>query len=417
MKNQRIVITGIGILSPIGSGKDNYWQGLKEGRSGIKNITVFDTAKFKIKVGGEITEFNPKETLGRIGLVDLDRATTLLSCAMKFALQDSGLDINENNKRRMGISVGTMLGTLNSISEFDKAGLIQGPKFVNPSRFPNTVINSPASRAAIRFGIKGFNTTISSGFCAGADAIDYAVHALNFNRAEQVLAGAVEELSLQTFLGFYELGYLSGLKNGFSPVSRPFDKNRDGIVFAEGSTVIVLETLESALKRKAKIYAEIASIASNFDPGCFHKFNKKAEGMIGAMASAISNGGLEKEDIGCIFANANSTKDADAIETKAIKKVFGTHVKDIPVTAIKSMIGETFSSSGVMNVAAALGSFEKGFIPAIKNYQTKDDDCTLNFVLQTIENIKLRHMMINCFDPSGANTVIILKQFQGGSND
>lgn len=414
MKAKRIVITGIGLLSPIGIGKDNYWQALKEGRSGIKKITVFDTAKFKIKVGGEITEFNPKETLGRIGLVDLDRATTLLSCAMKFVLEDSGLNINENNKRRIGISVGTMLGTLNSISEFDKAGLIHGPKFVNPSRFPNTVINSPASRAAIRFGIKGFNTTISSGFCAGADAIDYAVHALNFNRAEQVLAGAVEEMSLQTFLGFYELGYLSGFKKGLSPVSRPFDKGRDGIVFAEGATVFLLETLESALKREAKIYAEIVSTASNFDPGCFHKFNKKAEGMANAMASAISNGGLEKEDIGCIFANANSTKNADAIETKAIKKVFGTYAKDIPVTAIKSMIGETFSSSGVMNVAAGLGSLEKGFIPAIVNYRTKDDDCALNLVLQTIENIKLRHIMVNCFDPSGANTVIILKQFQGG---
>jgi 3-oxoacyl-[acyl-carrier-protein] synthase II len=412
MKNKRIVITGIGVLSPTGIGRDTYWQRLKEGRSGIKNITVFDTARFKVKIGGEITEFNPKEILGRTGLVDLDRATTLLSCAMKFALEDSGLVINESNKRRIGISVGTMFGSLNSLWEFDKTCLIQGPKCVNPSRFPNTVVNSPASRAAIRFGIKGFNTTISSGFCAGADALDYAVHALRFNRAEQVLAGAVEEMSFPIFLWFYQLGYLSGLKDGAPAVSRPFDNNRDGIVFAEASSVILLETLEAALKRKAKIYAEIVSVASNFDPGGFHKFNKRAEGMIKAMESAINTGGLEKEDIDCIFANANSTKDSDAIETKAIKGAFGKYAQKIPVTAIKSMIGETFSSSGAMNLAAALGSLERGFIPAITNYQTKDKACDLKLVLQTLENIKLHHIMVNCFDPSGANTVIILKQFR-----
>jgi len=414
MKNKRIVITGIGILSPIGIGKEAYWQGLKEGRSGTKLITVFDTSKFKIKTGGEITEFNAKEILGRIGLVDLDRATTLLSSAMKLAIEDADLEINQNNAHRIGISVGTTFGSLNSLSEFDKACLVDGPNFVNPSRFPNTVINSPASRAAIRFGIKGFNTTISSGFCASSDAIDYSIHALNFNRADQILVGGVEEMSFQTFLGFYQLGYLSGLNKGSTSVSRPFDKSRDGIVFAEGSAVILLETLESAQKRKAKIYAEIASIASNFDPFGFYKFNKQALGMSEAMISAFSGSGLVKEDIDCIFANANSTKDADAIETRAINKAFDTYTKEIPITAIKSMIGETYSTSGIMNVAAAVGSFEKHFIPAIINYKTKDKDCSLKFILQSLINIKFRHIMINCFDPRGANTVIILKQFQGG---
>jgi len=416
MNNKRIVITGIGVLSPIGIGKDNYWKALAEGRSGIKPITIFDTSKFKIKSAGEITDFDAKEILGRKGLVDLDRTTTLLSSAMKFAIEDAGLEINEKNSHRIGISVGTTFGSLHSLSEFDKDCLIQGPKFVNPSRFPNTVINSPASRAAIRFGIKGFNTTISTGFCSGHDALDYAIHALKFDRADRVLVGAVEEICLQTFFGFYRLGYLSGLEKNSQTVSSPFDKNRNGIVFAEGASVVLLETLGSALKRKARIYAEVVSVSSNFDPGGFHRYNKKATGIIDTMQSAINKSGLAKEKIDCIFSNANSTEDGDAIETKAIKAVFKKYAKQIPVTAIKSMIGETFSASGGMNLVAALGSFKKKFIPPIINYKEKDTSCDLNHILKTKKDQDLNYVMVNCFDPSGANSVLILKKFKGDKN-
>jgi len=416
MNNKRIVITGIGVVSPIGIGKDNYWKALAEGRSGIKPITIFDASKFKIKSAGEIIDFDAKEILGRKGLVDLDRTTTLLSSAMKFAIEDANLEINEKNSHRLGISVGTTFGSLHSLSEFDKDCLIQGPKFVNPSRFPNTVINSPASRAAIRFGIKGFNTTISTGFCSGHDALDYACHALKFDRADRILVGAVEEICLQTFLGFYQLKYLSGLKKGFIPVSSPFDRNRDGIVFAEGASVVLLERLNSAIKRKSRIYAEVVSMASNFDPGGFHKYNRKATGIINAMQSAIDKSGLVREKIDCIFSNANSTKDGDAIETKAIKAVFKKYAKQIPIVSIKSMIGETFSASGGMNLIAALGSLEKQFIPPIINYKIKDLECNLNFILKPIKSNNLNYIMVNCFDPSGANAVLILKKIQGDKN-
>ncbi len=410
IKNDRIVITGVGILSPLGIGKDAHWQGMKDGRIGFKEISSFDNSQFKIKVGGEVPGFNPKEILGRVGLVDLDRASMLLSSAMKFLLEDSGLEISEVNSRHIGISVGTTFGSLNSITEFDKSSLVEGPHFVNPSRFPNTVINSPASRAAIRFAIKGFNTTVSSGFCAGLDAIDYAIHALKFNRADMVLAGAVEEISFQTFLGFYRLGYLSGSKQNSTPTSRPFDKNRDGIVFGEGSTCILLEKLESALKRKARIYAEILSVSSNFNPVGMHRIRERAEGVADVMKSAIRKSGLSSDDIDCIFANANSTMEGDIVEAEAINRIFVNNRK--PVTAIKSLIGETFSLSGAINLASALGSMEKEFIPPIKNYQTEDHNCNLNLVLNYVENVKLRHVMINCFDPSGANTVVIIRKYQ-----
>lgn len=414
MNNQRIVITGIGVLSPIGIGKNNYWKALAEGKSGIKPITLFDCSKFKVKVGGEIADFNAKEILGRIGLVDLDRATRLLSAAAKFALEDANFGINEKNTHRTGVSVGTTFGSLNSVAEFDKTFLTEGPRYVNPSKFPNTVINSPASRVAIRFKIKGYNSTISTGFCAALDAFDYAVHSLRFNRADQVLVGAVEEMCFQTFLGFYNLGYLSGLQNGTEPISRPFDKNRDGIVFSEGATVVVLETLDAALDRNATIYAEVVSIESNFDPEGFHKYNKKATGIIEAMESAIRKAELKPKEIDCIFVNANSTQDGDMIETKAIKQVFGEHAEKIPITAIKSMVGESFSASGGLAVVGAVGSLREGFIPATINYQMRDECCDLNYILKKKRAKSIQNIMINSFDPNGANTVLILSKFKRG---
>jgi len=406
MKKKRIVITGVGVVSPIGIGKDSYWEGLQEGKSGIKPITLFDTSDFNVKVGGEITDFNAKEILGRKGLVDFDRSTTLLLAASQFALEDGKLEINEENTYKTGISVGTTFGSLNSILEFDKESIVEGPKFVNASRFPNTVINSPASRVAIRHGIKGLNSTISTGICSGLDALDYAIHQINFNRADRVLVGSVEEMCLQTFLGFYKLDYLSGIKNGNAPISCPFDKKRDGIVFGEGASIVILEELNSALQRKAEIYGEILSVGSNFDPNKLHKYNPKATGIIGAMISAKSS----LQDIDCIFTNANSTQDADLIEAKAIKKVFDKFCEKIPVTAIKSMIGETFSASGGLALVAALGALEQGFIPPCINLSEKDSDCALNLDNKA-RNQEVKRVMINTFNPNGANTVVIIGKF------
>lgn len=410
MNKKRIVITGIGAVTPIGIGKDAYWKGLQEGKSGVKPITLFDTKDFNVKVGGEITDFNAKEILGRKGLVDLDRSTTLLLAASQFALEDGKLEINEENTYKTGISVGTTFGSLKSILEFDRESIVEGPNFVNASRFPNTVINSPASRVAIRHGIKGLNSTISTGICSGLDALDYAVHQINFNRAERVLVGSVEEMCLQTFLGFYKLDYLSGIKNGSSPISRPFDKKRDGIVFGEGASIVILEELSVAAQRKAKIYGEILSISSNFDPYKLHKYNPKATGLIGAMKFSLEKTETNSQDIDCIFANANSTQDADTIEAKAIKKVFEKNCDKIPVTAIKSMTGETFSASGGLALVAALGSLDQGSIPPCINLLETDSDCTLNLTNKA-RNQEIKKIMINAFNPNGANTVVVLGKF------
>lgn len=411
MYKKRVVITGIGIIAPIGIGKEQYWENLNQGKLGFCPITLFDTSDLKVKIGGEITGFNPKDILGKKGLIDLDRATTLLLSATKFALEDSLIDIANINSPKIGISIGTTFGSLNSLSEFDQQSLEEGPNFVNASRFPNTVVNSPASRVAIRYTVKGPNATLSTGFCASIDAVEYAVCCINSNRARRMIAGSVEEMCIQTFLGFYRLGYLAGLKNK-EPLSCPFDKRREGIIFSEGSAVFILEELDSALERKTRIYAEILGIGSNFDPFRLGKFNPEGTGIVEAMESALENASLKAEQIDCIYANANSTRDADFIETKAIKKVFGNQAGRIPVTAIKSMVGESFSAAGGLAAAAAIGSLEKDFIPPIMNLYEKDKECDLDYAAINTRKQRINKIMINSFGPNGANSVLIIGRYQ-----
>ncbi|MBI4706335.1 MAG: beta-ketoacyl-[acyl-carrier-protein] synthase family protein [Candidatus Omnitrophica bacterium] len=411
MRKKRIVITGIGVVSPVGLGKEAFWHNLWEGKPGFGPISLFDTSDLKVKVAGEASGFNPQEILGKRGLIDLDRATTLLLSAAKFCLQDSQIDLANINSPTTGICIGTTFGSLNSLSEFDEQSLQEGPNFVNASRFPNTVINSPASRAAIRYGIKGPNTTVSTGFCASLDALEHAVDTINAGRAERIIAGGLEEMCIQTFLGFYRLGYLSGLKNNYEPTSCPFDKRRDGIIFSEGSGVFLVEELDAALNRNAHIYAEVLGIGSDFDPFRLHKFNPKARGMIEAMQFALEDAGIDTGKIDCIFANANSTPDGDYVEARAIREVFQKQADEVPVTAVKSITGESFSAGGSFALAAALGTLETGLIPPIVNFEQADAASRLNFVSDSARMDNVDKIMINAFGPNGANSSVVIGRY------
>lgn len=412
MDTKRIVITGIGVVSPIGIGKEDFWQNLFKGNSGFKPITLFDTSDFKVKVAGEVTEFNPKDILGNQGLMDLDRATLLLLSAAKLALEDANLNITEENTKHIGVSVGTTFGSLHSTSRFDQESLKEGPRYVNPSIFPSVVGNSPASRLNIRFKIKGFSSTISTGMCSSLDAIDYARDFIRLNRNNIIIAGSVEDLSIQTFLGFYKLKYLSGLGDRGEPLSCPFDKRRDGIIFSEGSVVFILEDLNSARERKADIYAEILGIGSCFDPSKFYKYNPDGKSMSEAMRLVLKDADMSSEDIDCIFANANSTQDADYIETKAIKEVFGGNALKIPITAVKSMLGESYSVSGGLSLLAAVGSLKNNSIPPTINHKDKDVRCNLGYVFNKAQKNRINRAMINTFGSNGANTVLIVGRLE-----
>ena len=414
---KRIVITGVGVLASNGIGKEAFWQALEEGRSGIKKVSLFKTNTMKTKLAGEIKDFDAKQYLGEKGLRLLDRSTKLVNVAAKLALEDANFKVTEENTDDVGVVLGTTLGSVWSISEFDKTALIEGPRYVNPALFPNTVINSPASQISIRFVIKGFNTTIATGFTSSLDALKYACDFIDFGRARAVLVGGVEELCLQTYLGFYKLSFLSGSKADTGPeLSCPFDKRRNGIIFGEGASMILIEDLEHALARGAKIYAEIKSIGYCFHPFRLNKYHGLGIGIRVAMRKALEEAKLNSGDIDYISANANSTKEADLIETEAIKDVFGASAEKIPISAIKSQIGETFSASGAMQLASGVGVLERNMIPATLNYKEKDPACDLDCVPNKARKTEIKNLLISCFGPSGVNNCVVLSKYEDGKN-
>jgi len=405
-----IVITGIGILSPVGIGREAYWKGLFEGKTGFSTISLFDTSGLSVHTAGEISDFNPVDLLGKKGLRTLDRSTCLVNAAAKLAVEDSGIQITDGNDHSIGVSIGTTFGSLHSISQFDRAGLIEGPKYVNPSHFPNTVINSPASQVSIRFKIKGFNTTISTGFCAGLDSVCYAADFLKMKRAEAVLAGGVEEFCEETFLGFYKLGCLSG-KDGSDPICCPFDARRNGTILAEGAAVLVLENESHAVSRGAHIFARVLGYANAFDPHADFTFNNAGSGLKVAITGALKDASLNINDIDCISSCANSTKGLDRMETEVIKTIFGDRARDIGVSSIKSMIGESFSASGSLSLASGVGSLYHGIIPPTINYKESDPECDLDYIPNQARNHNIRTALVLSADPYGNNTAIVLGKY------
>jgi len=408
--SKRVVITGVGVLAPNGKGREDFWQALREGRPGYRPITLFDTADFRVKQAGEISDFDPKLYMGSKGLRNLDRATKLLVSAAKLSIEDSGFTITEDNTDQVGVSVGTTLGSLKSISDFDEVTLKEGPRYTNPAHFPNTVINSPASQVSIWHHIKGFNTTISTGFTASLDAMQYAYDFIQLDRANIIYVGGVEEMCLQTFFGFYALEFLSAAKKGQPFINCPFDRRRNGIVFGEGACLLAMEEYRHARKRKARILGEVVSFGYYFDPFRMNKYNPRGTGVKAAMRQALKQAHLKPHQIDYICANANSTPAADRIEAEAIHEVFGTHGKEIPVSAIKSMTGECYSVSGALAVAAVLGVLNEDFLPPTINHVEPDPQCGLDVVPNQARSAEVNHAMLINFGPSGACVVMILRK-------
>lgn len=411
MNERRVVITGLGIISPNGGiGKESFSKAIFNGVSGVKPISLFDTSAFKAHTAAEIRDFQAQEILGSVGLRVLDRSARLLCSAALLALQDAAVEIKEDNSRNIGLVAGNTLGSLKSICDFDKVAIKDGPQYVNPSLFPNTVINSQVSHTCIRLNIKGFNATISTGFSASLDAVNYAINFIKLGRKKMILAGGVEELCMETFLGFHKVGLLAGLKKGSVELSCPFDRRRNGIILGEGSCVLMLEDLESALERNANIYAEIKGYGTCFEACCFGKHNPGAAGLKEAMQSALKKAEIRPQEVDYICSGANSTVDLDAMEARCIKEVFFGSFNSVQVSSIKSMIGESFSASGALQAAAAVLAIERQMIPPTINYEEKDESCDFPYITEA-RACRVNNAMVNAFGPGGRNSSLIISKF------
>ena len=406
----KVVITGVGVIAPNGIGKDEFWRALEEGTSGVRPITVFDPGLFKTHLAGEVSNFDVEKFLGEKGLRNLDRSTKFLCSAVKLAIEDANLKIAEDNIEEVGIVTATTFSVIWNIAEFGKDAVQDGPQFVNPANFPGTTINAASSQASIRFNIKGFNTTIATGFTASLDALKYAVDFIKLGRAKAILVAGVEGLTFQSFAGLYKIEFLAGIKG--EEVSCPFDKRRNGIILGEGVGVLVIEDEDYARKRGARIYAKVRAAENYFDAYRSGKYHPYAEGLQKTMSAALKNAGLKKENIDYISASANSVVLQDKLETLAIKEVFGEYARKIPVSSIKSMIGESFSVAGAFQMIACIGGIQKDFIPATINYKVKDEDCDLDYVTQGSRKKKLNNILINNFGPGGNNASAIISRYQ-----
>lgn len=396
------------MISPNGIGKDAFWQALKDGKSGIKAITRFDTNQFKTKLGGEVDDFKPEEFLGEKGLRSLDRSSRFICSTAKMALDDAKLTVTEENTDEIGVCTGTTLSALWNVSEFGHQIVKDGPLFTDVGLFPGTVVNAASSLVSIRYNIQGFNTTISNGYTSSLDALKYAVDFIKLGRAKAILVNAVETLGIAGFTGFNILGFLAGSSG--EEVSCPFDKRRNGIILGEAAATVIIEDEEYARSRKAKISAEIKGMGNYFEAYRLGRYHLDPRGLKGSMSRALNNAKLEAGDIDYISAAANSVVKQDYLETRAIKDLFGNEYKKVPVSSIKSMTGEPFSAAGLLQIVAGIGNLRYNFISPTVNYHVADAGCDLDCVPNNWRPAKLDNILVNNFGPGGNAASLVLSR-------
>ncbi len=408
--NSRLVITGMSVFSSIGMNKDEFWTNLTNGVSGIKDITLFDVAKFKSKKAGEIADFDAKEYLGKKGIRHIDRTSLLVSSSAKLAMEDANITPETYDAEELGIVIGSTYGSIDSISSFDLEGLQEGPTFVNPMAFPNTVLNAPASRVSIFCNATGLNSTISTGTASGLDALIYASDFLKLGRGKAVLAGGVHGLTRDIFWGAYSSGVLSGSSDA-AEISAPFDKRRNGFVIGEASALLVIERLEDALERNAKIYAEIKGYGCTFNPDKTSRENINTTQGVRCISMAMEDAGINKEDVSYVSACANSSITGDMMEAKIIRDYFGDSADKVPVSAIKSMTGECLDASGSLQCVAGVLSINSGIIPPTINYQEKDEECNVDCVANDSRKAEVNNVLVNSFSDTGNISSVIISKY------
>ena len=393
--SDRLCITGIGVVSPIGIGKEEFLSSLKNGRSGIEEIKEFDTHFSRSKKGGVVRSFHPKDFIPASKIRRLDRASQFAIAASKMALADANFSVTQENSARVGVVLGSGFCGLSSSEEFHRGQVLKEFLDLNPMLFPNTVPNAPSSYVSIELGIQGVNSTLVQSFCTAEAAIFFACDQLRKRKADLILTGGVDELSEFLFRGFSAL-HLLATDQGHGERSRPYDNMRNGLVLGEGAGLLAIENEEHARSRGVRIYGYILgySLVGKSSKG------DGSEDLDRSIKMVLT--GREDTSIGYLSGAGNSSKVLDGLEAKGVKKTFSNQSLQIPVSSIKSMVGEAIASGG-MRMVANVVSMENGFIPPTVNYLNPDPDCDLRYVINQRLDREIRtalHLGIspeNCF--------------------
>lgn len=409
----RVVVTGIGVIAPNGSGKSEFWNSLVSGRSGISDITAFDPSNFPTKIAGQVKDFDTDKYISRKRAALLSRFAQFSVVASKMAVEDANLTISEYDSGKTGIVIGTAIGGL-EVAEKECASYYGWNKEpINPFSSMSMNPNSAVGCVAVDLNIKGFNMTISTGCSAGLSAIGYAYDLILAGRADTVLAGGAEApLFPVTFASFCSANVMTKRNDSPETASRPFDRNRDGYVLGEGAAIMLLESLEHALARKAKIYCEIAGYAVTNDGYSIFKMEPSGSEAGRTITMAMENAGITGSDVGYINAHGSSSIVSDRRETTAIKNALGDHAYNVPVSSIKSMIGQSLAAAASIQFAAGAMVVNTDLIPPTMNYETEDPECDLDYVPNKKRNgKKINAAIINSFGAGGNNISMVLKKY------
>ena len=407
---RRVAVTGLGAITPVGHEKDQLWESLCNGESGISNITSFDTTGQDVLIAGEASDFDPGKWFDKKEERRLDRFTQFAVASATLAIEDSGLDLDKVDKRKAGSIIGTGIGGIIEIEAQHKVLLERGPSRVSPFMITKLMANAAPGYIAIKFGLQAANFSIITACASGAHAIVEAFRVVQSGEADIMVAGGTEAtITPLCVSAFNNMKALSTRNDEPLKASRPFDKDRDGFIISEGSGIIILEEMENAKKRGANIYAEMLGFGMSDDAHHITAPHPEGDGAYIAMENALKSSRLNPEEISYINAHATSTPLGDMIEINSIKKVFGDHVKKLSVSSTKSMLGHQLGASGGVEALICSLVVGKGVIPPTINYETPDPNCNgIDFVPNEAKERNIENVMSNSFGFGGHNVSIVL---------
>ena len=410
---KRVVITGLGCVTPVGTGKDDFWVNIKSGVSGIDKITRFDYTNYQTQIAGEVKDFTPEDYISKKELKKMDRFTQFAMVASKLAVADSELDLNNIDGNRMGTVIGTGIGGVETIEAQHKNLLEKGNRRVSPFFIPMMIGNMAAGQVAIEFGAKGPSTNICTACASGTNSVGDAFKIIQRGDADIMIAGGTEAAVAEfAVAGFCNMKAMSTNNDNPQKASRPFDKDRDGFVMGEGCGILILEELESAIKRNAKIYAEIVGYGMTSDAYHITTPAENGEGAARAMQMAINDAEIEPEKIDYINAHGTSTYYNDLYETMAIKSVFGENAKNVSISSTKSMTGHLLGASGAIEAIVCALAIKNNFVPPTINLENPGEGMDLDYTPNKGKERTINYALSNSLGFGGHNATIVLKKYE-----
>lgn len=410
---RRTVITGLGCVTPIGIGKDKFWEAIKAGKSGVGPITRFDTTDFTSKIAAEVRDFNPEYYLDKKEAKRMDRFTQYSVVAARLAIQDGNINLDEIDKENIGVILGTGIGGIETLEQEHEKLLDRGPKRVSPLLIPMMISNMGAAQVSMDLGLKGSTMTITTACASATHAIGESFRMIEKGVMDMVVTGGAEAcITPLAFAGFCSMKALSTNNDNPEKASRPFDKERDGFIMGEGAGIIVLEELQHALKRGATIYGEVVGYGSTSDAYHITQPDPEAMGGTNSMRLALEERNVDYRDIGYINAHGTSTYFNDKLETMAIKNLFKEHAKDINISSTKSMTGHLLGAAGGVEAIVTTLALTEGIIPPTINYDHPDEECDLNYTPNKMVERDIKYALSNSLGFGGHNASILFKKYE-----